>query len=68
MLNELFKTKGINLHIVCIIVLPITTDAIDSFFYVIYFLYFKLYINDVTSFDTILDNLFKIPPNNINII
>ncbi len=62
------KQKGINLHIVCIIVLSITTDAIDSFFYVIYFLYFKLYINDVTSFDTILDNLFKIPPNNIHII
>lgn len=62
------KQKGINLHIVCIIVLSITTDAIDSFIYVIYFLYFKLYINDVTSFDTILDNLFKIPPNNINII
>lgn len=67
MLNELFKTKGINLHIVCIIVLPITTDAIDSFF-MLYIFYFKLYINDVTSFDSILDNLFKIPPNNINII
>ncbi|RZI12375.1 hypothetical protein EIG89_11735, partial [Staphylococcus aureus] len=26
------KQKGINLHIVCIIVLSITTDAIDSFF------------------------------------
>ncbi|AJP66756.1 hypothetical protein UG86_12215 [Staphylococcus aureus] len=25
------KQKGINLHIVCIIVLSITTDAIDSF-------------------------------------
>lgn len=62
------KQKGINLHIVCIIVLSITTDAIDSFFIVIYFLYFKLHINYVTSFDTILDNLFKILPNNINII
>lgn len=43
MLNELFKTKGINLHIVCIIVLPITTDAIDSFFMLYIFLFQTVY-------------------------
>ncbi len=62
------KQKGINLHIVCIIVLSITTDAIDSFFMLYIFFISNCILIYVTSFDTILDNLFKIPPNNINII
>ena len=43
MLNELFKQKGINLHIVCIIVLSITTDAIDSFLCYIFSLFQTVY-------------------------